>query len=196
MGTTTGAVFRSGDGGKTWRSSATSPARGAEDLPAPGVSSIAVDPLEPGKLYASMYWGAVFRSTDGGVHWQEAPLGLKGGADARQVVVDPFDHRTVWLGLWGESGVLVSHDSGRSWKHAWGTELHEVQAIGADPRRRGWVYAACSGQGCSSPRTRARPWRPLRAPLPNREVETLLVARAGGTLYVGTTSGAYVVTMR
>ncbi len=58
-------IFKSTDAGSTWRSLSYLPT----------VSALAINPRDPSTLYAGTYLG-VFRSTDGGVRWQEFNTGL------------------------------------------------------------------------------------------------------------------------
>src|SRR5579871_5795836 len=60
LGTGTGAVYRSVDGGLGWQ-----PA--AAGLPAGGVWAVQADPAGPDAAFAST--GSLFHTADGGAHW-------------------------------------------------------------------------------------------------------------------------------
>jgi MYXO-CTERM domain-containing protein len=110
-----GVVERSTDGGTTW----TPISKGV--LPPRYVSGIAVDPLDPKRVYVSFSGfskdtpvtpGHVFRSTDGGDHWTAADTPGDEPIDA--LVAHPSGPGLLYAGT--ESGVLVSEDSGTTWQ--------------------------------------------------------------------------------
>jgi photosystem II stability/assembly factor-like uncharacterized protein len=100
-------IFKSVDGGTSWRASN----RGLLALP---VFSLALDPVTPGVLWAgSPYVAGVLRSTDGGATWMER----NGNREPLEVVsdlaVDPRDPETVWA---ASRGVFVTEDGGATWE--------------------------------------------------------------------------------
>jgi photosystem II stability/assembly factor-like uncharacterized protein len=66
-----GAVYRSNDGGETWRPSA------AGLPPEACVLALQVDPLQPDVMYASDAGSGVYRSTNGGTSWTLLSNGLR-----------------------------------------------------------------------------------------------------------------------
>ena len=127
-------VFRSTDGGRTWREAARPPAfrRAAE-----GEAPRAVDHVfwltpghasERGSWYAGTSPAGLFRSEDGGANWdpvagfndhpmrpQWAPgTGTPGGELLHSIRVDPRDARHLYLGI-SIGGVFESTDGGRDW---------------------------------------------------------------------------------
>ena len=78
---TTGAFYKSSDGGLTW---------GNLGLTGSAARSVAVSPLTAGLVYASMDQ-ALFRSVDGGSNWTQIPS-LTG-----TIVFDPVNASTVYL---------------------------------------------------------------------------------------------------
>jgi photosystem II stability/assembly factor-like uncharacterized protein len=106
-------VYRSHDGGLTF-----------DHLDSPmnslDVWKIAVDPVEPDTIFAGTRPGGLFRSTDGGAHWQKLNVDMaEECANVRvprvtALTVDPTDHRVVWAGV-EVDGVRRSTDSGDTW---------------------------------------------------------------------------------
>jgi photosystem II stability/assembly factor-like uncharacterized protein len=75
----------------------------------------------PGALYATSFPGGVFKSTDGGVSWQEANFGLPGFTlpdPARNgyyaLAANPADPDNLYLGIYGY-GVYRSEDGAATW---------------------------------------------------------------------------------
>ncbi len=55
-------IFRSDNAGETWTRATDGPRN---------VAAVAANPKTPSELYASTADGKLFRSTDGGIRWQE-----------------------------------------------------------------------------------------------------------------------------
>ena len=105
-GTFGNGVFKSIDGGASWRQANT----GLTDL---RVRALAVNPKAPNTLYAGTSGGGVFKSTDGSATWQSAGTGL---ADLYITVlaIDPQSPATLYAGTrW--SPVYKSTNSGATW---------------------------------------------------------------------------------
>jgi photosystem II stability/assembly factor-like uncharacterized protein len=96
-----GGVFRSSDGGRSWR------AAGLRRLT---VLSLAVDPRDPDTVYAATRYGGAFRSDDGGRSWKRlAATGL-----TASIVLDPAAPDTVLLGT--DARVVRSDNRGASFR--------------------------------------------------------------------------------
>ncbi len=122
-------LYKSTDGGKTWRNMGL---RTAQQL-----GAIIVDPKNPDRLFVSALghpYGpneerGVFRSLDGGQTWQKV-LYLDQDTGAVQVEFDPSNANTVYADLWAGrqgpwengawqgpgSGLFKSTDGGTTWK--------------------------------------------------------------------------------
>jgi len=90
------------------------------DLPAQELWSVAVDPVDPDRLFVGGRPG-LFRSEDGGRTFHELPTGLGpdcpiGTPRLTNIVIDPVDNDQVWLGV-EVDGVYHSADGGDSWTH-------------------------------------------------------------------------------
>jgi photosystem II stability/assembly factor-like uncharacterized protein len=146
---TNGGIFKSTDGGTTWREL-------TEGLPSgdDGVvqADVAIAPSDPQRLYASIAMGratGIFRSDDGGAHWTQItddrrPATRIGGGDLPVPIVDPNNPDIVY------SASIVtwkSVDGGRTWTGIRG-------APGGDDYQRLWInpndpaiIAAAADQG-------------------------------------------------
>lgn len=100
------AIFRTDDGGKTWRVS---------KFPrAPGIGEIAI--IGRSELWAVDWTGKVFHTTDGGENWEVKQLQVEGVGESypRSVAVDRAGR--VWVGSLRSRSILdVSNDGGQTW---------------------------------------------------------------------------------
>ncbi|HKY33753.1 MAG TPA: glycosyl hydrolase [Candidatus Polarisedimenticolia bacterium] len=124
-------VFRSSDGGSTWKEAAQPPAFPKEEGPdAPAVDHVFW--LTPGPTPRSWYAGSsppgLFRSEDGGDTWtpiqgfnqglipriKEAIGPVPDGAIAHSVIVDPRNPSHLYVGI-SSGGIFESRDAGTTW---------------------------------------------------------------------------------
>lgn len=135
------SVYESANGGATWRQSGL---RQVSNAAGYGYS-LAVDPLRPTTVYASI-GRKVFKSTDAGRTWQSIADGLR-----RQVVtgltVDPRRSGTVYAALQvggpinRAGGVYKTTNGGRNWSLAISTPF-PVYSVAVDPARPATIYAS------------------------------------------------------
>jgi uncharacterized protein YkwD len=98
------ALYRSDDGGQNWIT--------PTDNFTQTLSNLAVSPIDSDLLIVSTYQQSIYRSTDGGSHWDMLPtLENKG---FREFVFDPNPPHTLYTGSW--SGLIRSRDAGQTWE--------------------------------------------------------------------------------
>ncbi len=131
-------VFRTTNGGQTWRKVFSVPDRGME--------AVALAPSAPRIAYAATGERGTFRSVDGGATWKET--NLPEITRVASFAVHPRRPNTVWFGTATET-ILKSTDGGRTWTRpshhlaTWG----EIRQIVLDPRNPRILYAAASQGG-------------------------------------------------
>jgi photosystem II stability/assembly factor-like uncharacterized protein len=130
-GTQPAGLYRSGDGGKSWRKlevpmkgyALTGYYLGDKPFPEghPGaygrkhwtrVTQIVFDPLEGARVWAGVEIDGAWRSLDGGEHWERSGAGLK-SQDIHGFVVVRNGKRVLLATT--DAGLHVSHDDGASW---------------------------------------------------------------------------------
>ena len=141
----TSLLARSTDGGHRWQ-----PADGG--LPSTFVWGLAFAPSAPATMYAAMGRRGVYASNDAGTHWHPLDISPRWG-EVTAITVDPSHPHTVYAAT--SSGVVVSHDAGRSWRmlnatiRSRGRErwYMQVTALLVDPRNSRTLYAStrCAG---------------------------------------------------
>ena len=109
MNTTTAGLYRSTDGGDTWRT--------VDGLPEGCMVSLVEAPRDPRTLYAGSDGNGVFKSTDGGETWAPAGDPSRGAVPAGRVslTVDPNDPATIWALPDGSTSIWRSIDGGDTW---------------------------------------------------------------------------------
>lgn len=134
-----GGVYKSTDGGQTWRAV----------LNGESVRAFAMAPGNASVLVAGTLNGA-FRSTDGGETWARlSPAGHTGIRNIESVAIDPRSADTVYVGTWYLPWKTT--DGGRNWTfiHGETTKLIEdsdIFSIAIDTFDPDRVYcSACSG---------------------------------------------------
>ncbi|MBV8120576.1 MAG: hypothetical protein JO081_11650 [Alphaproteobacteria bacterium] len=101
------------------------------------VWKIAFDQTDPDTIFAGTRPAALFRSRDGGRHWQQLPVDMVeecpnvGVPRVTALAVDPNDHRVIWAGV-EVDGVRRSLDGGETWTRIAGglndPDIHDVAA--------------------------------------------------------------------
>jgi hypothetical protein len=141
VGTCYQGLWKTTDGGNTWFKVNTG-VNGAK-LDSGRLWSIAIDHFAPRTLYVANGYGSesgVWKSTDGGIDWQQmlpstSSVAQQTNLDVSTIVTDPYKGGHVLVafhGPWGNSakpqnsGVLESVDGGKTWR------VHEPQ--------RGWGW--------------------------------------------------------
>ena len=201
-------LFKSTDGGASWNAA-------NSGLPTDSgnayVCALAVDPQNPGTLYAGTPAAGVYKTTDGGASWIATGLLTQDGC-ATVLAVDPQHPGTVFAGVtsyeragqWDVSGELFkSTDGGGRWSSVVifppGDVLRAsiISILAIDPQNPGTVYVRTVGyasDGLFKTTDGAASWitvpASIRAASVNgvrgATVNTLAVdPQAPGALYVG-----------
>ena len=166
-------VVKSSDGGVTWQQTG---------LQGEYVMTLALDPNQPGTIYASTNDRGVFRTADGGANWRR--VGLE-GEGISSVALDPSARGVVYAATW-EKGLLKTEDAGRSWRQL-GAGASSA-AVALDPRDPATIYLA-SRRGAADGRVAksadgGRSWRPADTGLTAARVSALaLDPGSPGTAY-------------
>lgn len=189
-----GGVFQSRDGGAHW-----TPRNQGLELeggfaPYYFVSSLALDPSRPSRLYAGVFQGAA-RSTDGGEHWSLRPFNQC--TTAAILAVDPGSD-TVYAGSGGTSVpctlpcfAYLSRDAGRTWACMPG--IDQANAAVVDPVNTAVVYVAGDHQlGLFKSTDRGASFFRAARGLENKDVRSLAISPAAHrVIYAGTTQGLF-----
>ena len=151
LGTENGGIFQSTDAGANW----TPISNGLPDFAT--VSAVAVDPLLPTTLYASVSASGsrlslfglrldigVFKSTDAGQSWRPINTGLGTPASILSLALDPTSPSTVYAG--SDDGMFTSTDAGASWRPTIITDnvsfrLSSASSVVVDPLTPTTLYA-------------------------------------------------------
>lgn len=141
-------VFKSTDGGQTWRNTGlVASARIGKVIVDPRSSAVvyvaAIGPLRRGGGQRGVY-----KTTDGGKTWKRSLFAGERVAII-DLVMDPSDPNRLWAAAWdrgrkGRSGVFRTTDGGASWKRLdggllTGKDVGRV-ALASTPAKRGVVY--------------------------------------------------------
>ncbi len=148
LGAEPSAVYRSDDGGETWRACAP-----LTDLPSADewsfpprpdthhVRTLAVHPEDPARLSVGIEAGALVRSEDGGRDWTERPPGSRRDNHALATHPDAPDRVYAAAG----DGYAESHDAGATWDHPTaGLEHGYVWGLAIDPADPDRVYVSAA----------------------------------------------------
>lgn len=117
VGAPAGGIWKSINSGTTWVNL-------FDDFPQIGVSGIAIDPNNSNIIYiatgdddaADSYSIGVYKSTNGGLSWNETGLNPSNTSInflANEIVIDPTNSNVLWVGT--NSGLMKSTDAGATW---------------------------------------------------------------------------------
>jgi YVTN family beta-propeller protein len=206
-----GGIFRSTDAGATWERVAVQPLPSTSYPLGEGrsVLALAIDPVTPSTLYAGTGGGTpaveghgVFKSTDAGVTWGPANIGLPPSTCVSALALDPLVPSTLYAAAGGffctasgvfksVGGVFKSTDSGATWKAATLTEAG-VSSLAIDPTISSTLYSGTWGDGVFKSTDAGATWNALNAGLTNTLVATLAIdPLTPSRLYAGTSSGVF-----
>jgi photosystem II stability/assembly factor-like uncharacterized protein len=140
LGTSTGTLFSSTDGGHSWTRFAH---LGSGDDYV--IDHLAIDPQNTNKMYAAAWSvenqqaGDLFRSNDGGTTWET--ISAMHGKSIRAMAISASDSKTLVAGAL--DGVFRSTDGGRNWQKISSSnqEIHNIESIAVDPKDPNVVYA-------------------------------------------------------
>ncbi|QXD15831.1 glycosyl hydrolase [Rhodocaloribacter litoris] len=197
MGATGGGVWKTTDGGTTWKN--------VSDgfFKTGSVGAVAVAPSDPNVVYVGMgeapirgvmtsHGDGVYRSTDAGRTWTH--LGLEKTEHIAKVIVHPGDPDVVYVAAQGnawrptpERGIYRSTDGGRTWERVLfvdeGTGASDLSMDATNPRilyaafwthrRYPWqVVSGGDGSGLFKSTDGGDTWERLREGLPERMGKT------------------------
>ena len=190
-----GGVFKSTDGGGTWRAMNT-----GIDYPPPDIRFMAIDPGSPSTLYVgtndtvsngSPASGGIYKTVDGASNWQF--IDFKNTAST--LVVDPKVSTTLYTGR-AYGYINKSTNDGTSWKSFnTGQTTDQVTFLAIDPQTPSTLFALAIQHGISKSLDGGLTWEYVNSGLPNGNnaiVNTLIIdSKTPTTLYAGTSNGIF-----
>jgi len=180
-----GDVFRSDDGGRTWRA--------LPGVHGKSVRALAMAPSDPKLLLIGALDG-VFRSRDGGQTWERiSPENQAELKNIESLAIDPQNPNIIYAGTWHLP--WKTEDGGATW-HSISKGIafdSDMFSIIVDPRDPSVVYAsACSGMYKSL--NKAEYFHRLSLQLPNWAHRTRVLKqdpKRSNIVYAGTTGGLW-----
>lgn len=138
---TLSGVFRSGDQGASW-------SRSSLGLQAAPISGLALDPLQPQRLWAAVTNGEVYRTATAGRRWGLLTGAPSSGIVNGPLVADPNHSGTAYLGLLG--GIARTGDAGNHWTTGSPLACLVPHRIAVDPLSSSVIYTTggFSDTGC------------------------------------------------
>lgn len=133
-GTWGNGVFKSIDGGLTWKKSS----NGLGDLL---INSLAIDPQNPKILYAGTYNDEIYKTTNAGETWFHSSQGIQDYSVVYTIAIDPYNPDILYIGTRGKnavdpppwSGIVYrSKNEGINWSPV-------LQNVGGD-EQQDWAY--------------------------------------------------------
>jgi len=140
LGTSTGQMFSSNDGGRTWSRMAR---LGGDEYV---LDHISIDPQDSNRIYVSAWSssgqqiGEIFRTRDGGHTWDTLPA--MHGKSIRAMAMYKGDSHVLVAGAL--DGVYRSKNSGDTWERlspANSADIKNIESIAVDPKDPNTVYA-------------------------------------------------------
>ncbi len=148
LAATSNGLYQSQDEGKSWQ-----PMALPADIPANGISHVAIRADQPGIVYIAGKPIGIWRSRDAGQTWEKVTQGLANEEVTALALHSngyPRDN-TKSLCAWVASvGIFEAHDEGDTWKRSadQGPPNPQVLALIHSPllgsMNTGWLYAATS----------------------------------------------------
>jgi photosystem II stability/assembly factor-like uncharacterized protein len=146
LGTGDGQIFRSTDGGRTWRR-----LKPGLDKRGLSVDSIVIDPRNSKIVYVGVWpvgrdqEGGVFKTEDGGEHWKLLDGTRK--MSVRSFAIAPSNSNFLIAGSANDdlnlNGVFRSTDAGQTWERIspiGDKEIHNIESAAIDPRNTNIIY--------------------------------------------------------
>ncbi len=140
-----GGVFKTVDGGETWRQQSAVPTvSGVRTFATANVLALANDPHHAETVYAGTAGDGLFVTNNNGTDWRR--VGGQELASVRAVAVDPVEPCTWYASAF--SRVYKTRDCGRVWKSVYETAKpdQEVRAIAIAPDNHNRVYFVVNDQ--------------------------------------------------
>ncbi|MDA2930761.1 hypothetical protein MYX84_12595 [Acidobacteria bacterium AH-259-O06] len=181
-----GWLFRSRDGGQTWKELSLGRYHSA-------IRAIAIAPSNPQVIALGISQGVIL-SLDGGQTWDRITRGYRSLYNVESLAFDPQDVSTLYVGTWRLGWKTT--DQGKSWKaiHKGMFFDSDLFSLLVDPRNPEVLYSsACTGVYKSE--NSGQNWVKLKNGLPKeaRRTRTLHLDPSNpSTIYAGTTVGLFV----
>jgi len=167
-GTRDAGVFRTLDGGLTWI-----PAR--EGLTFVPIRELAIDPLEPARIYAGTDYDGIWVSEDSAKTWSQTSY--NGEFIAFNILIDPADNSVIYAGEAGGIGLGVGHmfkstDKGASWMKIENGLLTDEEytngifSLALDPQDGQVLYAGTNYKGVYKSTDGGGSWSALTTGIP------------------------------
>jgi photosystem II stability/assembly factor-like uncharacterized protein len=167
-------IWKSADGGATWRAVHTG------DFIA---YDLLVHPTQPATVYAAMHPNGIFKSTDGGETWSSLNTGQTGG-----VAMHPANPDILYAATSFASNLLKTFDGGATWVLF--NTSPGVDAFAFHPTNPDTVYGGAYGSGVFKTTNGGASWTPISGGLTNLNVTSLVLdPYMPDILYAGTWDG-------
>lgn len=156
---------------------------------------LALDPNDPQMLYLSAQVGDeghIYRSIDGGMHWQQRDVGLLATQIYRQLLIAPDDPNRLYT-ISNNRQIYSSEDAGGTWLPLGNLPGEGTMILMAHPAQGDSLYAY--NHDWNEPVNLfqlrfGQQWEPIPTNVPHR-ILTAAVSQNGGRLLLATVDGVY-----
>ena len=157
---TTGGIYRSDDAAASWKKINNGLIPEAELMAAMalGVNVIALDPLDPDRVYAGTTKG-LFRTSNKGEVWERIGQTIP-ESFVSSIAIHPAQPHLLYIG--GPGGVWKSTDGGAHWQAVnTGLATLNIRALAMGPRNPQELYAGTNGSGLYHSTDGGEHWTPM-----------------------------------